>query len=419
MKDLFTAAEDPGLIPWPDGVKAIILVDLDAFFASVEQLDHPEWRGKPVIVGGSPEMRGVVSTASYEARRYGVHSAMPSAQAVKLCPDAIWVRGNYRRYTEMSRKVMEVIGSFTPFIQKVSIDEAFADITPSTAFPDHPAKVAADIQSRIFELGVTCSVGLAPNKALAKMASETVKPRGLTVVYPGSEASFVANLPVKAMSGIGPAAASRLETAGYANLGMVYASSRDSLVKLLGKAGEMVYDRFHGEDDLVCTSAPPKSVSHDVTFPTDLTDPEDAQREMLVILSEVCRRLRKTGLYATTLSVKVHYDINSGKSAQCRLPEPTADEYQLKEAACTLLDSLWVNGLTVRLLSIGLSGLVSDPGLRETLFELDDDTRLAAKTHDTAALVEAADRINERFGKGAVQQGRGMYSKSRELFRKT
>ena len=414
MDDLFTASGDPTIMPWPNGAKAIILVDLDAFFASVEQLDHPEWRGKPVIVGGSPEMRGVVSTASYEARKFGVHSAMPSAQAVKLCPEAIWVRGNYRRYGEMSRKVMDIIRDFTPFVQQVSIDEAFADITPSTAFPEHPAKTAADIQSRIFELGITCSIGLATNKSLAKMASEVDKPRGLTVVYPGSEAAFVAEMPVSAMSGIGPAAAQRLTTAGFADLGQVYAAGRETLRKLLGKAGEVIFERFHGKDDLAYVPAPPKSVSHDVTFPKDLADPEEAQREMLAILAEVCRRLRKTGLFATTLTVKVHYDISSGKSAQCRLPEPTADEYAMKDAACALLDSLWIRGLTVRLLSVGVSGLVGEPGVQESLFAEEEE-----KARSTSALVEAEDRINARFGKGAVQQGRSLYSQSRDLFRKT
>ena len=176
-------------VPWEG--RAILLVDLDAFFASVEQLDHPGWRGKPVIVGGHSDRRGVVSTASYEARKYGVHSAMPSATAAKLCPEAIWTEGHYSRYREVSNQVMSILFDETPHVQQVSIDEAFMDVTPTEVNREHPVAIAKRIQQRVSDLGVSCSIGVGTTKSVAKLASDMDKPRGLTVVYPGSELNFM------------------------------------------------------------------------------------------------------------------------------------------------------------------------------------------------------------------------------------
>lgn len=190
-------------IPW-DG-RAIGLLDLDAFFASVEQLDHPAWRGKPVIVGGSPERRGVVSTASYEARAYGIHSAMPSYQARRLCPDALWTKGHFARYRELSEHVMRLLRDETPLVEQVSIDEAFFDVSPGRYSRESPIEICRRIQRRVSALGITCSIGLGTSKTVAKVASERQKPRGLTVVLPGTERGFLAPLPVRALSGIGAA----------------------------------------------------------------------------------------------------------------------------------------------------------------------------------------------------------------------
>ena len=176
------------ILEW-DG-PAIGLLDLDAFFASVEQLDHPEWRGLPVIVGGSADHRGVVSTASYEARRYGVHSGMPSAQARRLCPNAIWTQGNFTRYREVSAAVMDILTSETPLVEQVSIDEAFFDVTPGRFSRENPIQICRRVQTRVARLGVNCSIGLGVNKTVAKIASERDKPRGLTVVFPGTEGPF-------------------------------------------------------------------------------------------------------------------------------------------------------------------------------------------------------------------------------------
>ena len=392
--------------PWPVGARAIILLDLDAFFASVEQLDHPEWRGKPVIVGGSPSSRGVVSTASYEARAYGVHSAMASAVAERLCPDAIWTPGNFARYHEVSQQVMDILRSVTPFVQQVSIDEAFADITPSAAYPDHPAGVAAAIQARVFGLGVTCSIGLATSKALAKIASEVDKPRGLTVVYPGREEAFVSHLPIRALSGIGRATEERLQQAGFQTLGDVFRADEETLTRAIGKNGRTVFWHLHGADPVITESGPPKSVSREVTFASDLTTADEVERATLDILAQSCHRLRKTGRLATTLTVKVHFDANTGKSAQVRLREACADEYRLKDEALSLVRGIMVGRSRARLIGVALSGLVDGPDAQEAL-PLEGESQ--KRPRSTAELVEAADRINRRFGAGSLQAGRSLY----------
>lgn len=192
--------------------KAILLVDLDAFFASVEQLDHPAWRGKPVIVGGRADRRGVVSTCSYEARSYGVRSAMASATAERLCPDAIWATPRFERYHELSRAVMDILYAESPLLEQVSIDEAFLDVTPGRFTGDDPVAIATRIQEHVAELGITCSIGIASCKTVAKIASDLDKPKGLTVVYPGSEAAFLAPMKVRVM----PASASRAQSASRA-----------------------------------------------------------------------------------------------------------------------------------------------------------------------------------------------------------
>ena len=222
------------------------LLDLDAFFASVEQLDHPEWRGLPVIVGGSPERRGVVSTASYEARRFGVHSAMPSATAVRLCPDAIWTQGNFARYREVSAQVMDVLLRETPLVEQVSIDEAFFDVTPGRFSRESPLAICRRVQERVSELGVTCSIGLGVNKTVAKIASEREKPRGLTVVWPGTEASFLAPLPVGAMSGVGPATEQRLRTMGIRTLGELSRADERAMEREFGVTGPRMVARAAG-----------------------------------------------------------------------------------------------------------------------------------------------------------------------------
>ena len=240
---------EPSDNPAPWTGRAILHLDLDAFFATVEQLDHPEWRGHPVIVGGSPEGRGVVSTASYEARRYGIRSAMPAARAARLAPpDTIWARPRFERYKELSDAVFAIMRDYSPELQPLSIDEAFIDVTPGPHGARDPVEIAREISARVDELGITGSIGVASGKTVAKIASDHKKPHGITVVPPGGEAAFLAPLPVEAMSGIGPKASSRLRKHGIATLGDLAALDDGTARDLLGSHGLTMVQRARGLD---------------------------------------------------------------------------------------------------------------------------------------------------------------------------
>ncbi len=388
---------------------AIGLMDLDAFFASVEQLDHPAWRGKPVIVGGSPEERGVVSTASYEARRYGVHSAMPSAQAKRLCPDAIWTSGDFARYRAMSSRVMAIIADETPFIDQVSIDEAFFDITPGRFAKESPLEIARRIQRRVSELGITCSIGLGPTKTVAKIASERDKPNGLTAVFPGTEEAFLAPLPVRALSGVGDAAERALRKAGIHTLAQLAHAPRAQLISVFGAQADLMRARAAGRE--ISAVAPldavraVKSVSNERTFAHDLTERADVDAALALLGESVGRRLRKRGLAGRTVTLKLKFSYGQGRTAQRKLPHPTDDEHIFVAAAQELLDGIWAPGTHVRLLGIGMSDFEMDgAGVQTDLFvELDERGAVSSERRELSV---AVDRVRERFGDEAVSFGR-------------
>lgn len=400
--------------------RAIMLLDLDAFFASVEQLDHPEWRGKPVIVGGDADKRGVVSTCSYEARAFGVHSAMPASTARTLCPDAIWTPGHFSRYREMSDKVMKIMGEMSPFLQQVSIDEAFMDVTPGTYTKDDPVFLARRVQAAVDELGISCSIGLGVSKAVAKVASDVDKPHGLTVVYPGREESFLAPLPCKAMSGIGAVAQRKLAQIGIHTLGQVAAADPILLRPVFGKNVEMMQQRCKGADvDQVAHEAEQgKSISNEISFVEDIVMKRDIDAALATICAKVARRLRKNQLFANSLACKVRYSDRSIKSAQMPLPCATDDEYVLFDGAQHLAASLLPDGTRVRLLGVAAFNLqemadtvVEQQRLFDNDVSPDDDflrTDRAApsfpKNHQE--LIEAADSVRDKFGEGAVLFGR-------------
>lgn len=408
------------LVPWEG--PAILLVDLDAFFASVEQLDHPAWRGKPVIVGGDADKHGVVSTCSYEARAFGVRSAMPAKTAERLCPDAIWTHGHFGRYREMSAAIMSIIADETPYVQQVSIDEAFADITPTRVNTEHPIEVARRIQARVEDLGVTCSIGLSTTKSVAKIASDMDKPRGLTVVFPGTERAFLDPLPVRALSGVGKAAERALHARGIRTLGEMAEASDSVLRSVFGKSAAMMRARADGTEHAdiageLQADEGAKSVSHAVTFAEDLTEREDMLSALASIASDVGRRLRKKGLRGRTLTLRIRFDDFSVHTAQTALPHPTDDELFFTPYLAPLLDTVWRPGIRVRLLGVGLSGfkregayeqaslfdeglagegLSGEPAVAPPLVE-DDEKR--------ARLLDATDALKDRFGEDAVRFG--------------
>lgn len=394
-----------------------MLLDLDAFFASVEQLDHPEWRGKPVIVGGSPDKHGVVSTCSYEARTYGVRSAMPSSTARRLCPDAIWTEGNFHRYRELSSQIMDIILSFTPYVQQVSIDEAFADITPTRVNKDHPIDVVKSIQEEVCALGITCSIGLGTTKSVAKIASDLDKPKGLTIVYPGSEKSFLKDLPIKKLSGVGSTAERRLNDLGIFTLGDLSHAKESLLRSIFGIRADEMRARASGEDvsDIIIES-PIKSISHEITFANDLENKDDINSALDTLLAQVGRRLRKKGIKGRSLHLKARFDDRTLHTAQERLPISTDDDIGLFPRAKALLERIWRPGIKIRLLGIGISVFTDDANDQDTLFDPDDPHVASDATSHVEEpfivdkdkrrdLLAATDALKDRFGEDAVMRG--------------
>lgn len=383
---------------------AIGLMDLDAFFASVEQLDHPEWRGKPVIVGGSAENRGVVSTASYEARVFGVHSAMPSFQAKRLCPHAIWTHGHFDRYHAVSKQVMAILLSETPKVEQVSIDEAFFDVSPGRFSRESPVAICRRIQRRVAELGVTCSIGLGTSKTVAKIASEREKPRGLTVVPPGTEASFLAPLPVRALSGVGAATEKALSTMRIRTLGDLARQDPEEMRARLGVAGPRLVERAAGKERSVVRDASDpeevKSVSNERTFPRDLTTRQELSAAIGHVSELVGARLRKKGLAGSQVTLKLKFDMSHTHTAQRQLNAPTDDEHVFGPVALDLLDGLWREGTPVRLVGVAMSGFDGMPQ-QTSLFDKPQQA-------DGGKLAQVTDQLRERFGRDAITYGRDL-----------
>jgi len=384
---------------WPG--RAILHVDMDAFFASVEQLDHPEWRGKPLVVGGSPDSRGVISAASYEARRYGVHSAMPAARAVKLLPpDAIWARGSYERYGEMSRAVFEILERQSPHVQAASIDEAYLDVSPGATGED-PVEVARRIQHEVDGLGITCSIGVAATKTVAKIASDHDKPHGITIVRPGEEAAFLSPLPVRAMPGIGGKTAERLEALGIRTLGQLAELDDVTALHVLGSYGVSLVRRAGGQDTSeVHGRERAKSLSKERTFGKDVAEASEAEDALRRLAEEVGVRLRRKGMAGRTVTVKLRYADFTTRTVQRTLPHPTDLESEFFPVARELLYSVWSPGTGLRLLGVGLSGF--DPDAEQLgLFAPPSPVDEARQR----ALAEGLDKVRERFGTDAVEKG--------------
>lgn len=391
--------------PWVG--RAVLHVDLDAFFAAVEQLDHPEWRGKPVIVGGDPSRRGVVSTCSYEARVFGVRSAMPSARAAALCPHAVWAPPRFSRYREFSEAVFAIFRDESPLVQPVSVDEAFIDVTPGTFASEHPVATARRIRARVAELGLTASVGVASSKTVAKIASDHEKPDGLTVVCPGTEASFLSPLPVRDMSGVGPKTAERLRALGIKTLGDL-ASLDDATARgVLGKHGPGLVLRSRGVDTRsVHDNDPAKSVSNERTFATDVRTLGDVEGALLALGAKVGQRLRRKGMTGRTVTVKVRFSDFTTRTIQRTLASATDDETVFVPVARELLREAWSPGIGVRLLGIGVSGFEERAEQLDLLGTIADEGEASQRPRE--GLVRGVDAVRERFGDDAVKFGRDL-----------
>lgn len=377
--------------------RTILHVDLDAFFAAVEQRDRPELRGKPVIVGGVPPGRGVVSAASYEARAFGVRSAMSVTEAFRRCPNGIFLPVDGRRYQRASREVMAILRRYTPQVEPISIDEAFMDVTGSRPLFGAGPVIAAAVKSAVREeVGLTASVGVGTTKLVAKIASDLRKPDGLVVVPPGDEAAFLAPLPIGRLWGVGEKTATALAEYGVRTIGDLASLSPDVLVRRFGKHGASLATRAVGlDDDRVHEGDPAKSVGHEHTFDVDTVDAETIERTLLAMSEGVAGRLRSAGVRASTIAVKVRDASFRTITRQRTLKEPTDLTEPIFRAALDLARPE-VRGIRVRLLGVTASNL----GEREqlSLFATEDPRRRKA--------VEAADAVRRRYGSEAVTRAR-------------
>jgi DNA polymerase-4 len=340
-------------------VRHIIHADLDAFYAAVEQLDNPELRGKPVLVGGRPEGRGVVATASYEARKFGVHSAMPMATAVRHCPQGIIVRPRFDRYRELSQQVMRVFRDITTVVEPLSLDEAFLDITEVVNPGGRPPlALALELKERVkAETALNISVGVGTTKSVAKIASDLQKPDGLVVVAPGDERAFLAPLAVRKLPGIGPKASQRLMRDGIETIGQLADQSPEWFQRRFGKRAEGIRLRAAGQDrDPVNTERVAKSISSETTFPEDIRDPAELYRQISRLSTKVTQQLERKDLQGKTVSVKLRLSDFTTFTRQNTLAHPTRSEDTIRETAWQLLSAQLTPQRAFRLLGVGVSG---------------------------------------------------------------
>lgn len=387
------------------GAANVLHVDMDAFFAAAEVLRRPELAGRPVIVGGTGD-RGVVAAASYEARRFGVHSAMPTRRARSLCPGGVFLPSDHDYYRELSGRIMELFGRYTPLVEALSLDEAFLDTTGARRLFGAPAEIARLIRAELTAAeGLTCSVGVAPNKLLAKLASEQAKPqaapggvhpgRGVVVVEPSGALAFLHRLPVRSLPGVGPATLRRLRDLGARTVGEVAALPTGTLVDAFGTAhGRRLAELAAAHDPRpVVAWRAPKSLSSEVTFPRDVSDRAALQAEVVRQADALAARLREAGCTAGTIVLKLRFGDFRTVTRSRTLARATAHAPYIARAARSLLEGLEV-AAGVRLLGLGAGALTVGGGEQLTLDE--------AARGPAAALDEALDELRARFGSGVI-----------------
>ena len=378
---------------------SILHVDMDAFFVSVELLERPELRGKPVVVGGRPDQRGVVSAASYEARKYGIHSAMPLRTAGRLCPHAIFLDCRHTLYSEWSDRVATILAQFSPVVEMVSIDEAYLDLGGTERLHGPPLAAADKLLRAItIRTGLPCSGGLAATRLVAKVASDQAKPRGLLWVAPGQEARFLAPLSVRKIPGIGEVTERALRALGIETVEQLAAIPQERLEKIFGQWGTALTRKARGGDSYeFVIDAEPKSISHNHTFGED-TDETGALDAMLSHLSQkACKRLREAGLTARTLTLTIRYAGFDTHTRSKTLAEPTRLDTDIFAVFQQLFRKHRDHRRKIRLLGVSLSGLTHEA---EQLDLLEADRRGKLEK-----LTSAADRLRDRFGFGSVQFG--------------
>lgn len=378
----------------------IMHVDMDAFYAAVEQMDNPELKGKPVIVGGISN-RGVVSTASYEARKYGVHSAMPIAEAKRLCPHGIFLPGRHERYSEVSRQIFAILYQYTPIVEKVSIDEAFLDLTGCSRLFGNSIQIGRRIKADIYnKFGLTASIGLASNKFLAKLASDMEKPDGFFVIEEKDIDKILEPLDVGKIWGVGKRTAEILKSKGIDTIGRLKTLTIEELETLLGKNGVRLYYLSRGIDNRrVEVNNPVKSISHEETFAEDISDRNLILASLLRMSIKVSRRLRKAGLVGNTIEVKIRYGDFTTYTRSISISVGTNQTDIIYQKAIYLLEKNKLLNRPIRLLGVGVSNLSPEGPEQLSLFENNLKMEKLAKTIDL---------IRDKFGETSVIRARNL-----------
>lgn len=383
--------------------RKIIHIDLDAFFCSVEELLKPELRGKPFAVGGRPDQRGVVSSCSYAARQYGVRSAMPMGKALQLCPQLLVISSNFGAYSTYSKKVMAIVHQYTELVEQLSIDEAFLDVSDSD---EDIAVIAKELQTKIInETGLPCSLGTATNKLVAKIATDAGKenhkkptpPCSILNVPPGTEREFLAPMPVRALWGVGPKTAERLQSEGFYTIGDLAAAKESTLVKLFGKNGYFLARHAAGIDEReIQTEYEIKSISQEHTFNQDVADEAVLLKTINHMAGKVGERLRKKDSFASTVRLKIRWSNFETHTRQISFQQPFDQDEIIDSSAQQLFHDIWKKGKPVRLIGVGVSGLVQQMH-QLNIWEAPDEKQLK--------LQDVLREIESRFGSGALVKG--------------
>lgn len=394
-------------------MRIIFHVDMDAFFVSVEEIFDPSLKGKPVVVGGQGDERGVVSAASYAARKFGVHSAMPLRTAKKLCPQAIFVDGHPDRYRDYSARVNAVLQNFSPVVEMASVDEAYVDMTGTQRLLGPPLRAAHALHEAMKSTtGLNCSIGIATSRLVAKISSDQAKPNGILFVMPGVEANFLAPLEVRRIPGVGKVTEKNLHAIGIRRIGDLARLSEADLEARFGKWGLALAGKAHGLDaggwfdSEVGILDQPKSISHEHTFNQDTSDQTHVEATLAHLAEKVGRRLREHGLHARTVQIKLRYSDFTTLTRAHSLPEPTQIDIDLVEHSRRLLHANWDRHQSIRLIGIHASGFTDESGQ----LSLIDGARTERWRH----ALEATDRLRDRFGDSAVSLGSGLRGRYQE-----
>jgi DNA polymerase-4 len=376
----------------------ILHVDMDAFYASVAELDHPEYKGKALVVGAGT--RGVVLSANYEARKFGIRAAMPVGRAKRMAPHAIFIAPEHHRYSEISERVMAIFHSYTPLVEPISLDEAFLDVTGSQKLFGTGREIAAKIREQVEkEEGITCSVGLAQSKFIAKLASQHCKPNGMLEIKPDRILEFLHPLPVRAIWGVGPKTAESLERLGLHTVSDIAHTPRATLIRALGDAtGASLYELAWGRDYRdVIPDEPEKSIGNEETFSEDLDNPEEILREFLRMTEKATARLRERSLFAKTISIKIKFADFSSLTRSKTVPIAIDNTHDTYEVVKALYLALRNEGARIRLVGVSLSHLQEGAPVQ---------LELGARERGWREADSAIDRAQARFGRGSVRPGR-------------